>query len=62
MGCQQLSVEVDDSDPLVFVPGGLDVVGNARCWQYRKDIGTDKDHPEVCGRCAAVLNAQEKAG
>lgn len=33
-----------------------------RCWQYRKDIGTDKDHPEVCGRCAAVLNAQEKAG
>jgi isoleucyl-tRNA synthetase len=22
-----------------------------RCWHHRQDIGTDKDHPELCGRC-----------
>jgi len=26
----------------------------ARCWQRRDDVGTDKTHPELCGRC--VLN------
>ncbi len=22
-----------------------------RCWHHREDIGTNKDHPELCGRC-----------
>ena len=22
-----------------------------RCWHLRKDVGTDKTHPELCGRC-----------
>jgi isoleucyl-tRNA synthetase len=26
-----------------------------RCWNYSKDIGADKDHPEVCARCAFQL-------
>jgi len=26
-----------------------------RCWQWKKDIGSDAAHPEVCGRCAQVL-------
>ncbi|HEY5802465.1 MAG TPA: isoleucine--tRNA ligase [Lysobacter sp.] len=25
-----------------------------RCWHYRADVGSDADHPELCGRC--VLN------
>lgn len=23
----------------------------ARCWQRRDDVGSDPDHPEICGRC-----------
>jgi len=26
-----------------------------RCWHYRDDIGTDTDHPTLCGRCASNL-------
>ncbi len=22
-----------------------------RCWQYRADVGENKEHPEICGRC-----------
>jgi isoleucyl-tRNA synthetase len=22
-----------------------------RCWHHREDVGSDKDHPELCGRC-----------
>ena len=22
-----------------------------RCWHYREDVGSDSDHPELCGRC-----------
>jgi isoleucyl-tRNA synthetase len=27
-----------------------------RCWQIRKDVGSNPAHPNVCGRCAEVLN------
>jgi isoleucyl-tRNA synthetase len=26
-----------------------------RCWNYKLDIGADKDHPDVCGRCAQAV-------
>ena len=26
-----------------------------RCWNIRTDIGSVPAHPDVCGRCAAVL-------
>jgi isoleucyl-tRNA synthetase len=29
----------------------------ARCWNRRADVGGDKAHPDVCGRCAGVLAA-----
>ena len=22
-----------------------------RCWHHREDVGTSKEHPELCGRC-----------
>ncbi len=22
-----------------------------RCWHYREDVGTHKEHPQICGRC-----------
>ncbi len=24
-----------------------------RCWHHREDVGTHRDHPELCGRCVA---------
>ncbi|MFA7269070.1 MAG: isoleucine--tRNA ligase [Sterolibacterium sp.] len=27
----------------------------ARCWHWRDDIGRDREHPELCGRCTANL-------
>jgi isoleucyl-tRNA synthetase len=26
-----------------------------RCWHYRPDVGSDSEHPEICGRCASNL-------
>jgi isoleucyl-tRNA synthetase len=26
-----------------------------RCWHYRRDVGADPAHPEICGRCVANL-------
>jgi isoleucyl-tRNA synthetase len=28
-----------------------------RCWKYDPEVGSDKSHPTVCARCAAVLNS-----
>jgi isoleucyl-tRNA synthetase len=28
-----------------------------RCWNYREDVGAAAAHPEICGRCAAVVAA-----
>jgi isoleucyl-tRNA synthetase len=30
-----------------------------RCWHYRADIGSDENHPTICGRC---VNNLEGAG
>jgi isoleucyl-tRNA synthetase len=32
----------------------------ARCWHRRADVGVDKNHPEICGRC--VKNLPEGEG
>jgi isoleucyl-tRNA synthetase len=26
-----------------------------RCWHWRSDVGSDKAHPTLCGRCVANL-------
>ena len=26
-----------------------------RCWHYREDVGSDRQHPSICGRCTANL-------
>jgi isoleucyl-tRNA synthetase len=27
----------------------------SRCWMYQESVGTVKEHPEICGRCAENL-------
>ena len=29
----------------------------ARCWHYETDIGSNAEHPEICGRCVAAIGA-----
>ena len=32
-----------------------------RCWHYRADVGSDLEHPEICGRCVEnIFGAGEK--
>nr|WP_113865445.1 isoleucine--tRNA ligase [Brenneria salicis]NMN90488.1 isoleucyl-tRNA synthetase [Brenneria salicis ATCC 15712 = DSM 30166]RBP64815.1 isoleucyl-tRNA synthetase [Brenneria salicis ATCC 15712 = DSM 30166]RLM31542.1 isoleucine--tRNA ligase [Brenneria salicis ATCC 15712 = DSM 30166] len=33
-----------------------------RCWHYESDIGTNTDHPDICGRCATNIggNGEER--
>jgi len=31
----------------------------ARCWNYGEDVGADSARPGICGRCAAVLAADQ---
>ena len=42
--------------------GGLSVLVNPsahkkcdRCWHYRADVGSDVEHPHICGRCVSNL-------
>lgn len=29
-----------------------------RCWVFNEDVGSDTDHPSLCGRCAKVMQAE----
>ncbi|MFH0753468.1 MAG: isoleucine--tRNA ligase [Candidatus Omnitrophota bacterium] len=31
-----------------------------RCWNYKEDIGVDKDHVDVCARCAKAVNGLDQ--
>lgn len=31
-----------------------------RCWKYDKETGKDKEHPDTCPRCSAVLRGERK--
>jgi isoleucyl-tRNA synthetase len=40
------------------VVGGVSVSTNPkceRCWHYRADVGSNADHPTICGRCVSNL-------
>lgn len=32
-----------------------------RCWHYRADVGADKAHPHICGRCVSNLFSKGEA-
>ncbi len=32
-----------------------------RCWHVREDVGTDTDHPDLCGRCVSNLFGRGEA-
>ena len=32
-----------------------------RCWHYREDVGSDANHPTICGRCVSNLYGSGEA-
>ncbi len=46
------SEEVKDLKVGVVKAGGTKC---ARCWKYVEDVGKNSAHPEICGRCAGVV-------
>jgi len=32
-----------------------------RCWHHREDVGSHKDHPEICGRCVENVSGSGEA-
>ena len=46
-------VRLTEGDQIVVKPAA----GNKceRCWRWLEDVGSDGDHPEICGRCASVV-------
>ena len=30
----------------------------ARCWQWKQDVGAEAAHPDLCARCACVLDKE----
>jgi len=46
------TASVTDLDGLAVLVTPSDHVKCARCWHHRADVGTNAEHPELCGRCA----------
>ncbi len=53
-------VVVKEGQPLQITINPIDHTKCARCWHRRADIGVDKNHPDICGRC--VKNLPEGEG
>jgi isoleucyl-tRNA synthetase len=48
-------VELQASSELKFEVRKAEGTKCMRCWQIRKDVGQDPRYPDVCARCASVL-------
>jgi isoleucyl-tRNA synthetase len=59
----ELTDQIADAQPAEQIEGlRLKVVAAdgekcERCWNYTTDIGINSEHPSICARCAAALNA-----
>ncbi len=49
--------ELDNGEPLGIVARRSEQAKCARCWHRRGDVGTDAEHPELCGRCVENVTA-----
>jgi isoleucyl-tRNA synthetase len=54
----EASVEFDPAAPELEVKvAKAEGAKCPRCWQWKRDIGSDPRHAGVCGRCASALEA-----
>ncbi len=50
---------LDDAPGVAVTPSRSDARKCARCWRYVEDVGTRKDHPDACVRCADAVDGRE---
>jgi isoleucyl-tRNA synthetase len=51
------SIRVDDGElALLVTPSEHEKC--VRCWHYREDVGSDPEHPELCGRCIGNVSGK----
>jgi len=49
------------SDSLFILVSASEADKCVRCWHHREDVGSDDDHPELCGRCVINLGSEGEA-
>jgi isoleucyl-tRNA synthetase len=54
--CSQTTVLRSSEDKLVCA--ALTHAKCERCWHVREDVGSDAEHPEICGRCVSNLHGE----
>jgi isoleucyl-tRNA synthetase len=45
----------DETVPYQVTPSVSAALKCERCWHYRRDVGDDRAHPSICGRCTSNL-------
>ena len=58
-GGERISVGLPDGGELVFTAAVQKADGEkcSRCWNYRTETGSIQEHPELCARCADVVQS-----
>jgi isoleucyl-tRNA synthetase len=60
LNVSQLEFTAEGSEPVVLHADGQKC---ERCWHWETDVGSNPEHPTICGRCVkAVAEARLKAG
>jgi len=55
----RVELVASDEDKTMVVASGHQKCD--RCWHYREDVGTDPQHPQICGRCISNLYGEGEA-
>ncbi|MEG9861691.1 MAG: isoleucine--tRNA ligase [Parvularculales bacterium] len=48
---------LEEDDTMAVVPLKASGEKCARCWKYLTDVGDNKSHPDLCGRCIGVVSS-----
>ncbi|MCK4834015.1 MAG: class I tRNA ligase family protein, partial [Gammaproteobacteria bacterium] len=46
-----IETSIDSGHTLKIKASASEETKCVRCWHHREDVGNDKEHPELCGRC-----------
>ncbi len=55
----RVELVASDEDKTMVVASGHQKC--ERCWHYREDVGSDAQHPQLCGRCVSNLYGEGEA-
>ena len=53
-----VEVTLEGGDKVAIVVAASEQQKCERCWHYREDVGSNPDHPELCGRCVDNVDGE----